>query len=579
MSKSAFNWKVAGAAGEGIKTTGMMFSKVCLRYGLHTFDYTEYPSLIRGGHNTYQVVAGTKKVYSPQITVDLLIALNHNAVINHYGEMAPDGLIVYDGQEVSLDKDNLKFPCAIVSVPLVKLAKDAGGERVMANNVAIGVSLYLLGLDLKLLDQVIQDSFAGKSESIVNLNQKCSKAGYDYAAANIKPLSHLKLTSQTPVDTLSMTGNEAAALGAVAGGCKAYIAYPMTPSSTILHQLADWQTKANLFVKHAEDEIGVINMALGLSYSGVRAAVGTSGGGFCYMTEAVGLSGIAELPLVIFESQRPGPALGMPTWTAQGDLLFAINASQDEFPRIVLAPGDVRETFELSKMAFDLAEDYQLPVIVLLDKHLSESGESIYLDQLQFSHHQSSLNQNPIPDSNGFYPRYQVDSDGLSLRTIPGQANGLYQANSYEHDVYGLASETSLDRQSQMDKRMCKLDSVITHIPDQFYDGSDHPEITFISWGSTKGAVRAGIETLRQEGIDAAILNLSWLWPFPIAAVRSVLNKSSCPVVIEGNSTHQLAKLISQELAIDIYHKRTKYDGRPFYPSEVIKYAHEILSI
>ena len=579
MTKNYVNWKVAGAAGEGIKSTGMIFSKACLRLGLHTFDYTEYPSLIRGGHNTYQVLASMDKVYAPEKPVDILIALNHQALEYHTAELQPQSVIVYDPEDNQADLSNLKLKGLVLPVPLNRLAKEAGGERLMANNVALGVSMFLLNFDLTTIKAVIGESFSGKKSVLVEVNQKAAQAGYDYAQSHFPPISEIALSFQTPIDNLTMSGNEALSLGAIAGGMQAYIAYPMTPSSTILHQLADWQAKANIFVKHAEDEIGVINMALGMSFAGVRVACGTSGGGFCYMTEAVGLSGIAELPLVIFEAQRPGPALGMPTWTAQADLLFAINAAQDEFPRIVLAPGDVTEAFNLAKLSFDLAENYQIPVIILSDKHLSESNESIHLETTTFSHEQVSFNQHPEVDASGFYPRYRDTASGISLRTIPGQANGLYMANSYEHDPYGLGSETPIDRITQMDKRFQKFDSIKTHLPDQFYDGSDHPQITFISWGSTKGAVRAGIKLLRSQGIDAAMLNLSWLWPFPIEPVKAAIDKSQNAIVIEGNKTSQLARLIKEQVGYDIYHKRTKYDGRPFFPDEIIQYSNEILNL
>jgi 2-oxoglutarate ferredoxin oxidoreductase subunit alpha len=318
-------------------------------------------------------------------------------------------------------------------------------------------------------------------------------------------------------------------------------------------------------------------MALGLSYAGARVACGTSGGGFCYMTEAVGLSGVAELPLVIFEAQRPGPALGMPTWTAQADLLFVINASQDEFPRIVLAPGDVPEAFDQAKLAFSLAEDYQLPVIVLSDKHLSESNQSTHFPTTVFSHRQTSLASTVAPDDSGFYPRYQVTSTGISPRSIPGQSGGYYLANSYEHDLHGLGSELSEDRVSQMDKRFAKVSNIRDHIPQQFYTGPTDADITFISWGSTKGAIRQALPLLEAEGINAAMLNLSWLWPFPAVQVDQILQTAKNPVIIEGNKTYQLSQLIRQVTGHEIYHKRQKYDGRPFYPHELVSWAHEIL--
>lgn len=579
MSKPALNWKVAGAAGEGIKSTGMLFSKTCLRSGLFTFDYTEYPSLIRGGHNTYQVTAGPTKVYSQERAVDVLAALNQNAVKFHHTELHEGSVVLYDSQDGKFDIGQYPVSGTILDIPLVQLAKDSGGEKVMANNVALGASLYLFGLDLKFLFEVVNDMFGGKGEKVVSLNQKAAQAGYEFTKAKLQPLMTIS-PSEGEKDNLTLTGNEAASLGAIAGGMKAYVAYPMTPSSSILHTLAEWEEKGNILVKHAEDEIGVINMSLGLSYAGVRAACGTSGGGFAYMTEAVGLAGVAELPLVIFESQRPGPALGMPTWTAQADLLFVINASQDEFPRIVLAPGDVYEAFELSRMAFEWAERYQLPVIVLLDKHLSESAQSTRIDKTSYSYEQVSIDPSPQLDPEvGMYPRYKVTDSGISLRTIPGQPNGLQITNSYETDKFGFASEEASERIEQMDKRFRKLDLVKGETIPQFYQGSDNPQVTLIGWGSTKNALIAGADRLREMGIDAAVFNLSWMWPFPAETVTKVFENSQNPIVIEGNKTNQLAKLIKQETGIDVYHKRTKYDGRPFYPEEIVQYVKEILNL
>jgi 2-oxoglutarate ferredoxin oxidoreductase subunit alpha len=545
---------------------------------LFTFDYTEYPSLIRGGHNTYQVHAATHKVHSQIQDVDIMVALNQNGIALHLPELTANSFLIYDSADSKTDISAYQISGNILDVPLVQLAKEVGADRLMYNNVALGVSIFLAGLDLEILHQVITDMFGGKGEAIVTLNKNAADAGYTWAKTNTKPLPDISLTKQPQHDTLSISGNEALALGAIAGGLKAYFAYPMTPASSILHALAEWSDKADVFVKHAEDEIGVINMALGASFAGVRSAVGTSGGGLCYMTEAVGFSGVAELPLVIFESMRPGPALGMPTWTAQGDLLFSIWASQDEFPRIVLAPGDVFEAFDLTRQAFDWADQFQIPVIILSDKYLSESNQSTHYPNTIFDPKPLSRQTQPQPDTTGFYRRYQVTDSGVSLRSVPGQPGGLHIATTYEHDDYGLTTEESSVRIAQADKRMKKMTAITKAMPAQYYDGSENPEITFICFGSTVLPIRQALGSLRQQGIDAAVLNLSWLWPFPTDQVRQVISQSKCPVVVEGNSLNQLAKLISQETGINVYHKRTKYDGRPFYPHEIIKYAREILN-
>jgi 2-oxoglutarate/2-oxoacid ferredoxin oxidoreductase subunit alpha len=578
MTKSALNWKVTGAAGEGIKSTGLLFSKTCLHNGLFTFDYTDYPSLIRGGHNTYQVLASNSKVFAQEKEVDLLICLNQNGLEFNLEEVSQKGVVLIDATDTNTDL-SIYNDKRIIDVPFYKLALDAGVDRVMANNVAIGCSLFILGLPLDKLNQVIASIFKDKGEKVIDLNQTAAKVGFDYALKHIPPLDYLQVTPQKPIDSISLTGNEAISLGAIAGGMKAYIAYPMTPSSSILHVLAGWAEKAMLMVKHAEDEIGVVNMALGASFAGVRAAVGTSGGGFCYMTEAFGLAGVAELPIVFFECQRPGPALGMPTWTAQADLLFVINASQDEFPRIVLSPGDVNEAFELARLSFQLAEDYQVPVVVLSDKHLSESAWSTHFDTTQYENYQTSLEKSPVLAANGLFPRYQDTASGVSPRTIPGQKNGQHIANSYETDEFGLASEESQVRITQMDKRFKKVAGISSQITPQFVSGESDADISFVCFGSTKGPVQAAVEQLNLEGIKSSMLSLSWVWPFPTDQVISYLNLQKNPVIIEGNKTFQLAKLIRQETGIEIYHKRNKYDGRPFYPSEIIGFAREILGI
>jgi 2-oxoglutarate ferredoxin oxidoreductase subunit alpha len=577
MPKTVFNWKIAGPAGEGIKSTGLIFSKTCIRFGLSTFDYTEYPSLIRGGHNTYQVSASMGKIHSQLQNVDVLVALNENAIKEHGKEVSKDSVIVYDAADSKCDIAKYTLPCPAVDIPLVELAKSVGADRLMYNNVALGVSVYLLGLDISLLYTVIADMFGGKGAEVVTLNKNAAQAGFTWAAEHLKPLTAIAVTKQAPPDDVTVCGNEALALGAIAGGMKAYVAYPMTPASTLLHVLAEWTEKADIFVKHAEDEIGVINMALGMSFAGVRSACGTSGGGFCYMTEAVGFSGVAELPLVIYEVMRPGPALGMPTWTAQGDLQFAIWASQDEFPRIVLAPGDVFEAFELSRQAFDWADKFQVPIIVLSDKFLSESNQSTHFPNTKFKTDLLSRQPNPSTDDTGFHARYTVTETGISPRPVPGQKDGYYMANTYEHDIHGIGSESAEDRIAQNNKRMKKMTAIKSATPIQFYDGSDNPEVTFISFGSTLGPIREALVTLRAQGIDAAAYNLSWMWPFPVEQTMNVIQKSKNTVVVEGNSLNQLAKLIRQETGIDVYHKRTKYDGRPFYPEEIVQYAHDIL--
>lgn len=570
MQNIELNWKVAGFAGEGIMTTGLLFSKICTRHGLQTFDYTEYPSLIRGGHNTYQVFASDKSATSQKKLIDVLVALNKNSLAFHREELKQNSVTLFDQEDDKVEIANFNLPGKTINLPMVRLAEKSGAKRIMANNVALGASVYLLGLEWQILAALIRETFKSKGQEVVDQNLNSAQAGYRYFKDKLKPLFTVK-KEENP-NLLTVTGNEAAGLGALAGGMKCYVAYPMTPSSSVLHFLAANAAKGNYLVKHAEDEIGTVNMALGTAYSGVRTMVGTSGGGFCYMTEALGLSGVAEIPLVVFEAMRPGPALGMPTWTAQGDLLFAINASQDEFPRIVLTPGDGQEMFELTKNAQELAEKYQTLIIILSDKHLSESRYTLNLEQSVFTNQRHSLNLNPAVDETGFYPRYSAAENGVSRRSLPGQIGGMYLANSYEHDRYGFATEEAETRIEQMDKRMKKMDSMRSEIPRQFMLTHPGSQLTVISFGSTKGAVISALNLLEKENLTFDFLNLSWIWPFPEKQVRELIKDPQKTLVIEGNHQGQLAKIITQETGIILPHSLRKYDGRPFYAEEIAEY-------
>ena len=572
MDRDSLNWKVAGYAGEGIMTTGLLFSKTASRHGWDIFDYPEYPSLIRGGHNTYQVHASQNPIYSQKIAIDVLVALNRDALELHQNELTENSVVIYDHNQCKTEISEFLPKANIIDVPFINLAKESGGKEVMANNVALGASIYLLGFDLKILDGVIADVFAGKEE-IINLNQKAAKAGHDFVQkSGVRPQIRTEPQKQT-IDLATMTGNEAIALGALANGLQFYAAYPMTPSSSILHYLAEKAQMTKIVVKHAEDEISAANMALGASFAGARSMVATSGGGFCYMIEALGEAGVSELPLVIVESMRPGPALGMPTWTAQSDLKFLINASHDEFPRFILAPGDAQEAFELSRKAQELAEKYQVPVILISDKYLSESRYSLNLPENIFKNSRFGFSQTPQPDKTGLYPCYQITESGVSQRSVPGQPGGIHITTSYEHDQYGFTSEDAKERKAQVDKRFKKFELAKKEVQPQFWEEEPEAFLTFISFGSTKGPIRQAREELKRQRVATNMLNLSWLWPFPTDQVKKAVENSKNAVVVEGNYQGQLASLITQETGIIVKNRLNRYDGRPFYPEEIVDYV------
>lgn len=562
--KTSFNIKIGGHAGEGIKISGLTLARALTRLGYSLFGYSEYPSLIRGGHNSYQIHAGVDKVFSQVKKIDILIALNQETIILHQSELDSNSLILYDPGEFSLGKGKLigKY----IPIKLIEITQKAGGKPIMANMAGLAATLTLLDLPISSLKEVIAKAFANKAPEITQLNQKVAQAGKDFIEKEFK--SH-KLNVSKPEkkkERIILTGNEAVSLGAIAGGLQFYAAYPMTPATSILHYLAAKAKKTNILVKHTEDEISTVNMALGASFAGARAMTATSGGGLCLMAEGISLAGVSETPLVIVNAMRPGPALGMPTWSGQGDLQFVLHIGHDEFPRIVLAPGDAQEAFNLSKWALEAAEKFQLPVFILIDKYLSESDFSLP----PFS----SLHQNKRfgfltkikNKADSPFKRYQLTENGLSPRSLPGQPGGIHCCNSYEHDEYGYGTEKAKIRNLMMEKRMVKLKNIESEIPDQFIFGPQKAKTSLLSWGSNKGPILEALKSLPQTNF----LHLNFLWPFPSQQVGQFIKKANKAICLECNSTGQLASLVREQTGVEL-ETFLKYDGRPFYPEEIVK--------
>ena len=516
-----FNCQIKGAAGEGVKIAGLILAQTAFRQGLYVHGYTEYPSLIRGGLNTFQVCADVQPVLAPESKFNL---------------------------EISLNDPTLGKP---------------------KNIFAVGLACAQLGLKLAILQTTIKETFAKKTAAVIKQNLAVAEQGYQSCRNPLPPLKQSPLKNK-----ILLTGNDAISLGAIAGGMKFFTAYPMTPATSILHFLAAKAKKAWIAVRHGEDEIGVINMALGASFAGVRSMVATSGGGFSLMNEALGLAGGTETPIVIVNAMRPGPASGMPTWTAQGDLLFAVHASQDEFPRIVLTPGDPQEAFTLAKKAQNLAEKYQLPVIILTDKYLAESYFTFNQPEMKQTNRRFSFthsqNRHPaIP-----FKRYAVAKTGVSLKTIPGQPGGVQLTNSYEHDEYGYATESAAERIKQVNKRSQKITAILNdpELVKPILYGPKSAAATIISWGSNKGSILTALKSLKKTNF----IHFPWVWPFPKQEFLCLIKNSTKLITLEANSTGQLNRLISQTVGIQIKNQVLKYDGRPFYPEEIINQVKQL---
>lgn len=555
-----FTIKIGGQAGQGIKMAGLTLAKVAVRSGYNIYTHTEFASLIRGGHNVMQINISAREVTAPSKKTDLLIALNQETIDLHGDELTKDAVLIFD-EDHHLGNSKIKETVNVCKIPLSRLAKKAGGAEVVSNTVALGAVVALLSGKLELLQNLLAEELTG---DIARVNMQAAREGYEFTLQNF-PTVIIKetLKQRLEAEKIVINGNEAVALGAITGGLKFVSIYPMSPISGILTVLASLQEKYNFIYKQPEDEISAINMAIGAAFAGARAMTATSGGGFCLMTEGYGLAGMTETPLVIIEGMRGGPATGLPTWSEQGDLRFILHAHQGEFPRIILAAGDVREVFYLTAEAFNLADKYQTPVVVLTDKNICESDQSFEAFEIgSYNIDRGKLVEEKLSN----YRRYAPEADGISHRALPGSGN-FWVSNSDEHNSSGFSTEEIKDRVEQMNKRMAKLTTcAASDMPAPQLYGPEDADFTIVSWGSCKGSI---IEALKSFN-NVNYLHLTWMSPFPTSAVKTILTKAERIIGVEANYSGQLISLIREKTGIEITEKLLKYDGRPFYPEEIM---------
>jgi len=566
---------IGGEAGAGITRSGFLFAKACLRGGLHVFGTNDYQSLIRGGHNFYVARADAEEIYSQADTIDLLLALNKETILLHKNGLVPGGGIVYDAEEITLSDDELnRDDLKLYSVPLKRIVKELKGELIMRNTVALGATVALVDYDLEILSGVIRDSFKPK---VAELNVEAAKIAYDYAREHYAQDFEYRLqkTSSAGKREMLLTGNEAVGLGALRAGCKFYAAYPMTPATPLLHFMAPLDREYDMIVIQTESEIAAINMVAGAFFAGVRAMTATSGGGFCLMSEGLGMTGMTETPAVIMVAQRPGPSTGLPTYSGQGDLRFAIHASQGEFPRVVIAPGDIEECFYKTMEAFNLAEKFQIPAIIITDKYLVEShGAAEFFDQNRVGIDRGLLLTEDYYMCKEEYKRHRFTENGVSPRAMPGMRGAIVRTNADEHDESGYTTDDPELTTKMVDKRFRKLDTLVKELENyettKFY-GPAEADVTILGWGSTKGPIREAIKLLSNEGLRVNYLHTIYLSPFPAAKVQEILRSARKTVVVENNKTSQLSSLIREHCLMTADHNILKYSGRPFSPRELSK--------
>ncbi len=575
-------WLIGGEAGYGIMTTGAMMSKIMTRLGLSVFDYVEYPSLIRGGHNAYYVRASDEEIFSQKRPVDILVALNRDTIDKHKHELAPTAAVIYDPNITKVDQSEFGPQHLLYPVPFLEITKQVGADRLMINTVSIGSSLALFHSEFAVLEKILQNTFGRKGPEIIAVNINTSKAGFDYVLQHFTDKKFPVQISSLPPKNLLIGGAEAVALGAIRAGLQFAAIYPMTPINGVLTTLSSQALKYGIIIKEPEDEIAGINMAIGASFAGVRSMVASAGGGFSLMVESLGLAAQTETPLVIVEGMRPGPATGMPTWTSQGDLRFVLHAAQDEFPRIVVAPGDIIEAFTYTMQAFNLAEKYQLPVIVLVDKYLMEghasaNAEEFRVQSSKFKVERGKILNDQEAQTQTDYKRYLFTDDGISPRSLPGQKGGIGLSGSDEHDEHGLYNEEAENRVKMMDKRFQKITTAMPEFPQPELYGDQNALLTIISFGSTKFPIMEAKKWLKKEGITVNFLKVSYLSPFPQEAVTQHIKNAKKTLVIEENKTGQFEGLIREHTGLSLDHHLRRYDGRPFYPEEIVEKVKALL--
>ncbi len=570
-------WKVGGAQGEGIDSTGEIFATTLNRLGYAVFSYRHFMSLIKGGHTNYKVRVTPQPSGYHGDQLDILIAFDQRTIDENSDELGKGSVLIYDSGRIRSPQLPEVEGMYLCPVPITEMAKEIGSP-IMKNMIACGITAALVGLSMEAFDSLIVERFGGKGASIIASNKKAIHAGYNYARDHFGRLKRLPTLSQKKEGSyLFMSGNEAVGLGALAGGCRFLAAYPITPATEIMYFALENFPKFGGKVLQAEDEIAACIMAIGANFAGVRAMTSTSGPGFSLMQEAIGLSGITETPLVIINVMRGGPGTGLPTKTEQSDLNEMLYGSHGEIPRIVLTPTTVAECFWMTAEAFNLAEKYQCPVIVATDLFLGMSKQSVREDQIRFKDVRidrgALLKDEELAQiTKGSYRRYELTSSGISKRTIPGQKNGRFVAMSNEHDAG--ANEEIEDpgtRIEQMSKRMRKLQGFDVDSWGYVYDGPEETELTLVGFGSTRAQIAEATHLLRDQGMQVGHLQLRVVKPLPEKSLKRILQGAKQILVVENNATGQLADWLRARIG---FHEKIssclKFSGDPFTVKEIL---------
>jgi len=560
---------LCGQAGQGIQTVEYLLTRIFKLAGYNVFATKEYMSRIRGGTNSTEIRISSGSIRASVGRIDILIALNQGAIQHVEKRISAQTIILSEKETISDDSDQTRHE--FIDVPFTKTASEIG-NKIYSNVVAVGTIAGLFGIKLQTVSKYIKQFFSAKSGDVVQKNLAAAKEGFNLGACLLSP-SKIKIDIRNDADVkdqILLSGTEAVALGAIAGGCNFISAYPMSPSTGVLVFLAKQAKDFGIIADQAEDEIAAMNMAIGAWYAGARAMVTTSGGGFALMTEGLSLAAMLESPIVIHLAQRPGPATGLPTRTEQADLELALYAGHGEFPRIILAPGKIEDGFYLTQKALNLADKYQVPVFILTDQYFMDSYYNTACLDL------SDINiEKHIIKTGVDYSRYKLTANGISPRGIPGFGEGLVAVDSDEHDEAGHITEDLDLRTRMVDKRLRKCELLKNEIiPPELVGSKDYKNLV-VCWGSTYNIVREAVKNLGRD--DAAFLHFKQVYPLPNETIN-YLQKAQKTIIVENNATSQFAKLIKLHTGIDIKDKILKYSGLSFYVEELTERLNGLLN-
>ena len=537
-----------------------------------------------------------EKIYSHDSKVHLVLALDKKTVLIHQDSLEPGGVIIFDEKQVRLkDEEKSRKDINYIPLPLLETAKEKGGQEIMFNTVGLGAAFAMMGAEIEIYKEILKKQFEKKGAELVKGNQAAAQAGYDLGLKHrpragkvggdeveVAPLVRGRESvgsalpwsfprkKRSSDQAYLLSGNQAVTYGAVNAGCKLLCSYPMTPTSAVMEYFGELEHSHKVVLKHVEDEVTALNMAIGAWHTGCRTIVSTAGGGFALMVEAMGFAGVSEAGPVIYLGMRPGPGTGMPTYTSQGDLRFALHAGQDEFPRVIIAPGDNEECFYQIQEAFNLGDEYQVPVIVLSDKFLGESHFTTpELDDQKIPIKKGKVIFDKAPKN---YNRYDTSAeDGISARTVPGVKDGIFVANSYDHDEHGYAAEESEMRIRQVEKRHKKQLKLQQVLPMPKLYGDEKAKLTIICWGSTKLVALEAMRQLEKEGKKINVLHFSYIYPLDWEKLKTLLGKFKKTLIVEGNNEGLLQGLLRQYTGFEPTESYHRIDGRAFYPEEIVE--------